>query len=389
MAAVTGSGGERRFVTMRFKRIKTWGHVYHVRRHNTREMECRHLEKDAPPPRLIIGTADVGGEIRQLLDRYGVKHRPGEVLALEFVVSTSREVFEGLDQPTHDHRLQQFIVRTCLAFSDRFKIPGQVVSVAPHEDERTPHLHIVVVPLIHEPDNRRKDKTPIYRLSAKRVVGGRGDMSREQTRFASFFEEMGLERGKERSGARNVSNREHEAMLEKARLATLTERDQLARDRQGIADLAVEMGDERDALATERQHFADVVDQLRADREKLEAERAAVERDRTALRVEQAKVREQLDRLATERAAVIAKAKESEALKRRAVKRALALRGILEEGERFRAKVKALPAERWSLAMEETHVVSERVAAASRIASQDDAWLAAMLAHRDGQGASR
>ena len=93
MAAATGSSAERRFVTTRFKRIKTWGQVYHVRRHNTREMECRHLEKDAPPPR----------------------------------------------------------------------------------------------------------------LSAKRVIGGRGDMSREQTRFASFFEEMGLERGKERSGVGGVT----------------------------------------------------------------------------------------------------------------------------------------------------------------------------------------
>lgn len=43
------------------------------------------------------------------------------------------------------------------------------------------------------------------RLSAKHVIGGRGDMSREQTRFASFFEEMGLERGKERSGVGGVT----------------------------------------------------------------------------------------------------------------------------------------------------------------------------------------
>lgn len=389
MVTAAGSGGKRRFVTMRFKRIKTWGHVYHVRRHNTREMECRHLEKDAPPPTLMVGTADVSGEIRKLLDRYGVKHRPGGVLALEFVVSTSREVFEGLDQPAYERKLQKFIVQTLRAFSDRFKIPGQVVSVALHEDERTPHLHLVVVPLIHEPDNRRKDKTPVYRLSAKRVVGGRGDMSREQTRFASFFEEMGLERGRERSGARNISNREHEARLEEARQAALAEGTALSKDRQWVSEIAIQLDSERGALAAERQRFAYGLERIKSDREKLADERAAVERERAALRAEQAKLREQLDRLATERAAVIAKAKEAEALKTRAVKRALALRGILEEGERFRAKVKALPAERRSLAMEETHVVSERVAAASRIASQDDAWLAAMLAHRDGQGASR
>lgn len=250
MAAVTGSIGERRFVVMRFNRIKTWSHVYHVRRHNTREMECRHLEKDAPPPNLIVGTADVAGAIREVLGRYGVTHKPGEVLALEFVVSTSREVFDGMEGAERRRRVIDFLVCTLRAFCDRFKIEGQIVSVALHEDERTPHLHVVVVPLIHEPDNRRKDKAPIYRLSAKRVVGGRGDMGREQTRFASFFAEMGLERGKERSGARHVSNREHEAMLEAAREAALREREGLDIDRQRIAAAAIQLGNDRDELVT-------------------------------------------------------------------------------------------------------------------------------------------
>jgi hypothetical protein len=140
MAAVTGSIEERRFVVMRFERIKTWGHVYHVRRHNTREMECRHVEKDAPPPELIVGTADVGGTIRKVLERYGVKHKPGLVLALEFVISTSREVFDGLKGEAYISRLGEFVVASLRAFSDRFKIEGQIVSVALHQDERTPHL---------------------------------------------------------------------------------------------------------------------------------------------------------------------------------------------------------------------------------------------------------
>jgi hypothetical protein len=215
MAAVTGEIEGRRFVTMRFERIRTWSHVYHVRRHNTREMECPHVEKDAPPPQYIIGNEDVGGAIRAVLARYSVKHKPGSVLALEFVVSTSREVFDGLEPDERQRREVDFIVCSLRAFVDRFKIEGQIVSAALHLDERTPHLHVVVVPLICAPDNRRNDKAPIYRLSAKRVVGGWGDMSREQTRFARFFTEMGLERGKERSGARHISNRAHEALLEK------------------------------------------------------------------------------------------------------------------------------------------------------------------------------
>lgn len=386
MAAVTASIGEQRFVVMRFKRIKTWGHVYHVRRHNTREMECRHLEKDALPPRLIVGTADVASSIRKVLDRYGVKHKAGEVLALEYVVSTSRVVFDGLEGDERERQVIDFVVCSLRAFCDRFRIEGQIVSAALHEDERTPHLHVVVVPLINEPDNRRKDKAPIYRLSAKRVIGGRGDMSREQTRFASFFAEMGLERGKERSGARHVSNRQHEALLEQARQAALAEREGLARDRRKIAEVAIQLSNERDALAVERQRFAGAIDQFKADHEKLDADRARIERERAELDVERARLRDEAARLAAGRTAAMEKVKEAEALKDRAIKRTLALRGVLMEGEKFRAQVRSLSAARRTSAMMEASLASQRLAASARAASQDDEWLATMLAYHGGMG---
>lgn len=88
----------------------------------------------------------------------------GQVLALEFVVTASREVFDGLDGKAYWKRLREFMMCTRRAFNDRFSLDGQIVSMALHKDERTPHLHIVVVPLICEPDLRRNDKTPIYRL---------------------------------------------------------------------------------------------------------------------------------------------------------------------------------------------------------------------------------
>lgn len=379
MAAVTGSIEERRFVVMRFKRIKTWTHVYHVRRHNTREMECPHLEADAPPPVLIVGTADVAGEIRHALKRYGVKHRPGEVLALEFVVSASREVFDGLEGEAYSKRLREFMMSSLRAFHDRFKIDGQIVSVALHEDERTPHLHVVVVPLICEPDNRRKDKAPIYRLSAKRVIGGRGDMSREQTRFASYFEHMGLERGKERSGARHVSNREHEAMLEQARQEVIAEREGLAMDRQKIAEVAMQLGNERDALAAERAA-------IQAERETVSENRARLDRDREALEADRLRLREERERLAAEREAMMKKCEEAEALKKRAIERTQILRDLLAAGENLRRHVLAMAPERRTPAIKKAVLMSKQLDEASREATQHDAWLATMIAHRGGTG---
>jgi hypothetical protein len=223
------------------------------------------------------------------------------------------------------------------AFRDRFRIPGQIVSVALHKDERSPHLHIVVVPLVREADDRRRDKTPFVRLSAKRIIGGRGDMSREQTRFASYFEEMGLERGTERSGARHVPNREHEAMLEAARQEAIQARDNLA-----------------------------------CARGALDAERAALNAERA--------------RLQSDREAVMAAGAEAAALKARAIKRAKLLGEMLQLAGDLRRDVLAAPS--CGPALERVHQSSTRLEVARQQAVADDDWLATALAYRSGKAAA-
>jgi len=53
-----------------------------------------------------------------------------------------------------------------------------------HMDEKTPHIHAVVVPI-----------TSDGRLSAKEIIGDRKDMSNRQTRYGEAMAEFGLERG--------------------------------------------------------------------------------------------------------------------------------------------------------------------------------------------------
>ncbi|MEG3086065.1 plasmid recombination protein [Sphingomonas sp. PB4P5] len=332
MAAVTGSTEARAFVTMRFKRIKTWGHVYHVRRHNSREMSCPHVDRQVPP-QYLIGGADVAAAIREVLQRYEVEPNPGEVLALEFIVSASRKVFEGIERDEHHAKINELIGCTMRAFRSRFGISGQIVSVVLHKDETTPHLHVVVVPLLCAPDNRRKDKTPSMRLSAKRVVGGRGDMSREQTRFASFFAAMKLERGQERSRARHVPNREHEAMLEAARQRAVFE-----------------------------------AGRLMSSREQLDAERAALASERADLEAQ--------------RQAVDAAGAEAAALKARALKRTRELKRMLQLAEDLRREVLAAPSR--SAALDPVRHAANRLEAARLAATADDDWLATALAVRSG-----
>lgn len=67
-----------------------------------------------------------------------------------------------------------------------------IVSMALHMDERTPHIHAVIVPLTHD-----------GRLSAKDVVGNKSDLKRLQDDYAKKMSIYGLTRGEEGSRARH------------------------------------------------------------------------------------------------------------------------------------------------------------------------------------------
>lgn len=79
-----------------------------------------------------------------------------------------------------------------------------VVSLSLHMDEKTPHLHAVVVPL-----------TPDGRLSAKEVVGNREHLQQLQTSFyTSCGRLFGLHRGLKGSRARHTDIAEYYTLLQ-------------------------------------------------------------------------------------------------------------------------------------------------------------------------------
>ncbi len=78
-------------------------------------------------------------------------------------------------------------MNACVAFVKKYY--GEVISADLHFHETTPHLHINTIPLVKGNDN--------WKLSAKDIMGNKGNLSKMQT---CFFEEVGkafgLERGK-------------------------------------------------------------------------------------------------------------------------------------------------------------------------------------------------
>ena len=79
-----------------------------------------------------------------------------------------------------------------------------IVRCSLHRDEKTPHIHFVTVPITED-----------GRLSAKKVLGDRKEMSARQDRYAQKMSEFGLKRGLKRTGIKHEDAKQYYARIKK------------------------------------------------------------------------------------------------------------------------------------------------------------------------------
>lgn len=156
------------------------------------------------------------------------------------------------------------------ALDERDLLRGNMVDIALHMDENSPHMHVLFVPMVEG------------RLCAKEVTS-RAEMVRRQTSYAGVMEQFGLKRGdsaaethrrhvrlKDKpSAAGGKALQERIAALEKS-LAELTSRGAfLEGRRQAAAREVTALMAERDALAKERDGLKAELEKA-LDKEKVE-----------------------------------------------------------------------------------------------------------------------
>ena len=103
-----------------------------------------------------------------------VKHTKASVLAYEFVVTFTHDAEIDIDA-WKKANVKWF----CDTFGEK-----NVLSMQYHDDEATPHIHAVVIPI----DERNH-------LCAKSFTGGRAKMRAMQTSYGNAMSEVGLQRG--------------------------------------------------------------------------------------------------------------------------------------------------------------------------------------------------
>ncbi len=228
---------------MRFEKLKTGipinGAVSHITRSRptpNADPARRHLN------RTIVGPADTDSKaIREAIEeRTPAKFRKDAVRVMEFLITASPEWFQ--DAPPE--RIDQYFDSAAEWLRSEFG-SANVVSAIQHNDETTPHMHAMVVPV--DPDTGR--------LNAKRWVGGRGRLREMQSAFADWQSAFGVERGKPRPGRKHtrVSDwydgharlDEREASLKERESRTQTECEAAAADRRSADKTLAEAKTER------------------------------------------------------------------------------------------------------------------------------------------------
>lgn len=127
--------------------------------------------------------------------------RKDAVTHLNIVMSGSHE--EMIEIAGNQKKLEQWAATNYVFAVKRYGVQN-VVEFCVHMEERTPHIHCVVVPL-----------TPDGRLSAKEIMGDKRKMSRLQDDYGKLMDEkFGLKRGIKGSTATHDSVREYYGRIE-------------------------------------------------------------------------------------------------------------------------------------------------------------------------------
>ncbi len=113
------------------------------------------------------------------------------------VLTGSHEEMKAIfsDEETANHWIKANIDWMCRKYGKE-----NIVRFTLHMDEKTPHIHVITVPI-----------TPDGRLSAKSYADGKKALRELQTDYAQHMEKFGLQRGLERVGVKHESAQEYYA----------------------------------------------------------------------------------------------------------------------------------------------------------------------------------
>ena len=261
----------KKFAMVRTEKVKDLAGLGGRGRHNSRADEKGTEHATSPNPRytgkvhLIAGEKDAVAAWRKKLAERGIdpkQLRKDSVKAIEMTLHASGDWF---DNATEKERIEW--VKRGKAFAEKKFGKENILSASLHDDETTPHIHVLAVPLVFKErakrgrarkgreEAKRNSQPPAWGLSAKEFIGGsKHQHEKLQTEWWEAVADLGLRRGipKKITGARNMSPAQYRAQQQR-KLSEIE-----AKETEAAADLATAKELRVDA-AQDRQEAARVL----------------------------------------------------------------------------------------------------------------------------------
>lgn len=185
------------FAIIRTKKHKHIASIVGVARHHAREVPCPTADPERASKNMAWGAGKsasqaVGNRVTNIIEeaqkKAGKKFRSDSVKAVEYLMTASHEWWQDASQKQKNGYLKK-----CRSWLENKHGVGCVVAEWLHVDERSPHLHAIVVPLQNGV------------LNAKHFLGGRERLRALQDDFAEVCgKPYGLTRGVRGSNAEHV-----------------------------------------------------------------------------------------------------------------------------------------------------------------------------------------
>jgi hypothetical protein len=195
------------YLVAHLRRVPTLPGVNLVARHNNRVgayTEDGQVQEDYPhylahPERRGLNeyhcdSAEVIAAREARIEAAGVRRKPQKnaARAVEITISASHDWFEGKSE----REQKAYFAAARAALGQRYGAE-QIIGWSTHFDEETPHMHVVLVPLVHT-------EAKGWRYSASEFCGGRKELFAFHDELAQALEPFGVERGERGKGAEHT-----------------------------------------------------------------------------------------------------------------------------------------------------------------------------------------
>lgn len=162
------------------------------------------------------GVKSRSAAIEHRIENAKLKRKVGknQVHAIRVMLSASPEAMERIQQ---EGRLDDWCNQSLQWMQETFGTEN-LVSAVLHLDEKTPHIHATVVPIVTTSRRKKKSEENVKKHYRKKAEGARlcaddimtqAKLKNYQTSYANAMHSFGLERGVDGSEARHISTREY------------------------------------------------------------------------------------------------------------------------------------------------------------------------------------